>query len=227
MYGYSQLFKVQQQLGSDAVTEERLVIIQCDLGSVSGDLIACARYRIHDLRVKADEEQRTHVLFIIHLTHQVAGSFVGFQGDPWVSYHIDDLNTSTENTVSASEAIGLSLSELFRGPTDPDEGPGEASEEEGGEEAMDLESKCGISYTCVSLLFVLLCWPCKNRNFFSSPVVARAPKRVPMYKRLHSCIQAAASKVKDFTAKRCTKRVEILVNLIPKDYTNELGRFCQ
>ena len=97
-------------------SEERLAILQCDLGVVTGDLIACARYRIYDLRAKADAEQRTHVLFIIHLTHQVSGSFVGFQGDPWVSYHVDDLNTSTENTVSASEAMGLSLSELFRGP---------------------------------------------------------------------------------------------------------------
>lgn len=108
------------------------------MGSVTGDLIACARYRIYDLRAKADEEQRTHVLFIIHLTHQVVGSFVGFQGDPWVSYHIDDLNTSTENTVSAGEAIGLSLSELFRGPKERDvEAAGEHEEEHEDEEAEE------------------------------------------------------------------------------------------
>ncbi len=47
-----------------------------------------------------------------------------------------------------------------------------------------------------------------------------------MYKRLHSCIQAAASQVKDFTAERCIKRVEILVNLIPKEYADELSK-CQ
>ena len=50
-------------------------------------------------------------------------------------------------------------------------------------------------------------------------------KRVPMYRRLHSCIQAAASKVKDLTAKRCTRRVEILVNLIPRESADELGEF--
>jgi hypothetical protein len=48
-------------------------------------------------------------------------------------------------------------------------------------------------------------------------------KRVPMYRRLHSCIPAAASRVKDLTAKRCTRRVEILVNLIPKECADELG----
>ena len=55
---------------------------------------------------------------------------------------------------------------------------------------------------------------------------APLPKRIPLYRRLHGCIQAAASKVKDFTAKRCTKRVEILVNLIPKDFAEDLGNDC-
>ncbi len=60
--------------------------------------------------------------------------------------------------------------------------------------------------------------------------IVLAPKvqvsgRVPLYRRLHGCIQAAASKVKDFTAKRCTKRVEILVNLIPKDCGEDLGMY--
>ena len=112
MHVCSPLFKL------NSATEEkgRLVIIQCDLGNVDGDLIACARNRIYDLKAKADQQQTTHVLFIIHLSHQVVNSsFVGFQGDPWMSSHIDDLNTSTENTVSASDAHGLSISELFRG----------------------------------------------------------------------------------------------------------------
>jgi hypothetical protein len=126
-----------------AEAEERLAILQCDLGVVTGDLIACARYRIYDLRAKADKVQRTHVLFVIHLTHQVSGSFVGFQGDPWVSYHVDDLNTSTENTVSASEAMGLSLSELFRGPPVLEGSTSEADDEEAGiiDPDMDIEGR--------------------------------------------------------------------------------------
>jgi hypothetical protein len=55
-------------------------------------------------------------------------------------------------------------------------------------------------------------------------VKGRAYKRVPMYRRLHSCIQAAASTVKNLTARRCIKRVEILVNLIPMDCADELGK---
>lgn len=131
------------------------MIIQCDLGSVTGDLIACARYRIYDLRAKADAEQRTHVLFIIHLTHQAVGSFIGFQGDPWVSYHIDDLSTNTENTVSASEAIGLSLVELFRGQSGPiannaDEEEENKDKKEGSgdkeEESEDEEEGAGLEH---------------------------------------------------------------------------------
>lgn len=120
------------------------MIIQCDLGGVTGDLIACARYRIYDLKAKADEEQRTHVLFVIHLTHQAAGAFVGFQGDPWVSYHIDDLSASPENTVSASQAIALSLIELFRGQAGPKEGANDADGEE--EECENEEEESPVDH---------------------------------------------------------------------------------
>ena len=109
---FSPTFKVKE----DGIPEKHLVIIQCDSGHMNGDLIACARYRIYDLKVKADQEKITHVLFIIHLPHQVASSsFVGFQGNPWISSHIDDLRPTTDNAVSAQEAIGLTISELFLG----------------------------------------------------------------------------------------------------------------
>ncbi len=39
----------------------------------------------------------------------------------------------------------------------------------------------------------------------------------PQCQRLHGCIQAAASKLQDDNKRRATQRVEILVNLIPKD----------
>ena len=46
----------------------------------------------------------------------------------------------------------------------------------------------------------------------------------PMFRRLHGCIQAAASRLKDSTTKRCIKRVEILVHLIPKDLPDTPGK---
>ena len=58
----------------------------------------------------------THVVFIIHLPVQVANStFVGFQGDPWVSCHIDQLRPSDKNAFTLEVAQGVSVSQLFYG----------------------------------------------------------------------------------------------------------------
>ena len=98
-----------------------LLIIQCDSGHINGDLIACARYRIYDMRAKAllNKSQCipiTHVLFIIHLPVQaIQSSFVSFQGDPWVSCHIDELRASEEGAITLERLQGVSISELFYG----------------------------------------------------------------------------------------------------------------
>ena len=344
----------------DNLPEKRLVIIQCDSGHMIGDLIACARYRIYDLRAKADQDQVTHVLFIIHLPHHVASSsFVGFQGDPWISSHIDDLRQTTDNAVSADEAIGLTISELFLGRSESwldrdgvgaqdaygamseqgdDEPPpfnrmetessvassqqremsGEFNEgtgsldhfperdyvhtqsvemssqseddndeeeerrerapkhwrervEPGHQESMEVSDDAisqeslqmrvediegdepefedvrgkNMAATSTEDLNEM------QQNIFNNvslqlpsdgggpadpmelppgdvemPVVPHKrlpPLRCPLYGRLHGCIQAAASKLKDITIKRSTKRVEILVHLVPKDPPKELG----
>ena len=108
----------------DNSPQKHLLIIQCDSGHINSDLIACARYRIYDMRAKAllnkDGESRrnclTHVLFIVNLPVQaVQSSFVGFQGDPWVSCHIDELRTSDEGALTLEGAEGASISELFYG----------------------------------------------------------------------------------------------------------------
>lgn len=238
------------------------MIIQCDLGSVDGDLIACARNRIYDLKAKADKYQTTHVLFVIHLSHQVVNSsFVGFQGDPWMSSHIDDLNTTTEDTVSASDAFGLSISELFRGVSytddldhiqtsdvassdSSDRWVYNVSRNEGVEdltiaplfvedietEDLFIEDETGIFFyglhhkSSMFAMYTELTMDSQRTEEKASVFQPPVTRRVPLYRRLHGCIQAAASKVKDFTAKRCTKRVEILVNLIPKNFTEDLGK---
>ena len=100
-------------------------MIQCDSGHVNGDLIACARYRIYDKRAEALHRNKrkgsTHVLFIIHLPRQVVGSpFVGFQGDPWISSHIDDLRPARDSTITLHEAMNVSISQLFFGKMSAD-----------------------------------------------------------------------------------------------------------
>ena len=103
--------------------QNRLLVIQCDSGHLNGDLIACARYRVYDERVNALNKNKiqnrdgvTHVLFIINLPHQVSSStFVGFQGDPWISSHIDDLRPTSSDTIEPLHAIATNISELFIG----------------------------------------------------------------------------------------------------------------
>ena len=72
------------------------------------------------------------MLFIIHLPRQLLGSsFVGFQGDPWISAHIDDLRPTTHDMITLHEAMGMSISHLFYGKlTASKEG---REQEEGGE----------------------------------------------------------------------------------------------
>ena len=325
--------------------KRRLVIIQCDSGHLNGDLIACARYRIYDLRTRADFGQITHVLFIIHLPHQVSSSsFVGFQGDPWISAHIDDLRPTSGDAVADFEAIGSTISELFLGVSitkrqrkeskKEDEEPGNlnqfesnpaAVEEEGTYrnkvevEGLGDDSKSGISRSHAFIgsseemtsddeeekerdkkqeLWAERVQDSKDsdmeseeslsqsgnsnemsvediesdeleyrgipekmhdnknieanvKNFMNNDVssleptqlsfrystthhlniphhspsnkYARETSRSPLFKRLYGCIQAAASRLKDVTNKRSTRRVEILVHLIPKEPPNTLG----
>ena len=101
-----------------------LLIIQCDSGHINGDLIACARYRIYDKRANAllnrsKSHHVTHIIFIIHLPVQVIQSkFVGFQGDPWVPCHIDELRPSDTNSITLELAQGTRISRLFYGALD-------------------------------------------------------------------------------------------------------------
>ncbi len=277
------MFKV----GEDQNPESRLVIIQCDSGHLYGDLIACARYRIYDLRARADEEQTTHVLFIIHLPQQTTSSFVGFQGDPWISVHIDDLRHPSDIVVPTKEAISTTISELFLGQLSPEviefiiekqasasgrdniiedvlsesdddeffdaqeywpEDANSGDEIQGGDNETDEHFEDSQAYqvapkpvdeemiTTKEHTAVKNQEEEKNKEASDSLFIPTNPtaassslhmvetpyenflsQRSPLFKRLRSCIQAAASRLKDSSTRRSTRRVAILINLIPKD----------
>ncbi len=307
-----------------------LVIIQCDSGHLNGDLIACARYRIYDFKARIDEGLTTHVLFVIHLPQQVASSsFVGLQGDPWISAHIDDLRPPSDNTVAPDKATTMTMSELFMGKSsrlrsEPEEKleipsyndlggsdmegdsykemEASGSIEDSGEYDRNVEMQRDIEDMTGSdsedeekdSIFQKKRWAKKNPHLrvprgegideeiegnsqpmydstmsvddiedeeltltafptlhsgdnlaiaesvnYSSPepvtVRSKNDKKLtgasqiatvemevvestsPLYTRLHSCIQAAASRLKDDAYKRSTKRVQLLVQLIPKN----------
>ena len=241
-----------------------MVIIQCDSGHSNGDLIACARNRIYDVR--SEKEGDTHVVFVIHLPHQAANSsFVGFQGDPWISVHIDDLRPTSDSTIMPYEAMDTPISQLFLGSIIPDNQFGtpmnqeDAANEEEGKSDIEMDSKPSRQ-------------PVRNRenrdqlsvldiedegesmdedeippneekmsegsgpedsergeSMEEETAGAEQPQPMtlppPQCQRLHGCIQAAASKLQDDNKRRATQRVEILVNLVPRDIQLPLGKY--
>ena len=97
------------------------------MGYIADDLVACARNRVYDMCAKAARESKTddvlgtHVLFVIYLPVQTLhSSLVGFQGDPWISAHIDEIRPTSDGTLTLDIAQGVSISKLFYGPLDDD-----------------------------------------------------------------------------------------------------------
>ena len=116
LYLFSPVF---QRQGSEQ-SHDSLLIINCESGHLDGDLIACARYKVSDERARLSGMNRglgsTHVLFVIHLPRQSASSsFIGFQGEPWISAHIDELRPRDRNNFDPICAMGRKISQLFLG----------------------------------------------------------------------------------------------------------------
>ena len=208
------------------------------------------------------------MVFVIHLPHQMANtSFVGFQGDPWVSVHIDDLRPTSNSTIMPYEAMDTRICELFLGGT-PSDQFGTPMDQRGAasmdDEESDLEMDSRASKASGSAN-VPQRPPLEKENDegermdegqvppdddrmsegssaehsggetmeVEHPVASNGvrhelshldPLPTPQCWRLHGCIQAAASKLQDDNKRRATQRVEILVNLIPKDIPLPLGK---
>ena len=111
----SEFFQVQ------STDSSRVLFVQCDEGDQHTDLLACARHRLHEERVKAAEihfregrQISLHVVFIIQLPRKAGGCFEGAQGGLWRSAHIDELRPSTSvETPNVTSLVGRSVSELF------------------------------------------------------------------------------------------------------------------
>lgn len=128
-----------------------MVVVQCEAGHTSGDLIACARYRINDILKKQAEENETtdsvtHVLFIIQLPRKPESStFVGFQGDPWVCYHLDELILSDHDNIPLDSPADLRISKLFYDGPFKSDIDASSSEESFGQNT----NQCSRLYNCI------------------------------------------------------------------------------
>ena len=158
----------------------RLVIIQCDAGQTTQDLIACARYRTYDLRA---QDTSTHILFVIYVPRNCSNSSsFGFQGDPWISFHIDNLRSHSDSAVPVGQSITMSMSELFIGNQREIEDESETDNEHHGEDS------------------------CSDEKY--SSMLSIKPS---CYVRLRSCIQAATSKLDTSSIRRCTRQLIKLI----------------
>lgn len=248
------------------------------MGYITDDLIACARHRIYDLRANAEREIKhkevigTHVLFIIHLPVQtMQSSLVGFQGEPWISAHIDEIRPTSEGNISLDIAQGVSISKMFYGPFDDETlvqdsestvyispeykvPPGQPFSSGPQSQVIDevltpSEHSPTKSPVAGPTTQVLSSSPGPTKQVISmaSPTVQMLPTETPneqiiptpqhvhqkfvptmftQCRRLHICIQAAASNLIQFTPNKkwATKRIDILTRLIPDEPQFPLGK---
>ncbi|KAM9358387.1 E3 ubiquitin-protein ligase rnf213-alpha-like [Symphorus nematophorus] len=129
---YSFLKKIREFLGSTSA--DKVLIIQTDFDedSYRRNLLSSAKYScINEInKLATADNTKTFVYFVTKLPRIEGGtSYVGFQGGPWKSVHIDDLRRSEEFEYHVHSLKNLRISELFEDPT----------------EAMQTEDHLGVS----------------------------------------------------------------------------------
>ncbi|XP_060889951.1 E3 ubiquitin-protein ligase rnf213-alpha-like [Labrus mixtus] len=126
---YSFLKKIRECLGSTPA--DRVLIIQTDYEEESHkrNVFSSAKYACINEINKWATADKPLVYFVTKLPRIEGGtSFVGFQGGPWRSVHIDDLRRSKEFVTDVNCLKKLCMSEIFEDPP----------------EAMDAEDHNGV-----------------------------------------------------------------------------------
>ncbi|XP_038571429.1 E3 ubiquitin-protein ligase rnf213-alpha-like isoform X2 [Micropterus salmoides] len=116
---YSFLKKIREFLGS--TTADKVFIIQTDYDEDSHrrNIFSSAKYScINEInKWAANDNTKIFVYFVTKLPRIEGGtSYVGFQGGPWRSVHIDDLRRSKEFVSDVHSLKNLRLSDLFEDP---------------------------------------------------------------------------------------------------------------
>ncbi|XP_035509925.1 E3 ubiquitin-protein ligase rnf213-alpha-like [Morone saxatilis] len=120
---YSFLKKIREFLGSTPA--DKVLIIQTDYveDSHSRNILSSAKYSCINEINKWDTADNKHtkpkafVYFVTKLPRIEGGtSYVGFQGGPWRSVHIDDLRRSKEFVFDVHSLKNLRISDLFEDP---------------------------------------------------------------------------------------------------------------
>ena len=103
-----------------------MLVVQCDSGDFSFNLLSCARHLLEERRrMEWPDSDPIHIAVVIQLPRVGGGcpNFVGYQGQRWWSVHIDEICPPSENMAPIESIANRSLSELFE---DAPEGVGDS-----------------------------------------------------------------------------------------------------
>ncbi|KAK2555497.1 E3 ubiquitin-protein ligase rnf213-alpha [Acropora cervicornis] len=185
---------------------EGLLIVQCNAGDVNSNLIPCARHLLVDERACAIEDFKktvghdqslVHIVMIVQLPRLVGGcqTFAGFQGGRWISVHIDELRPPIGQIPAIEFMVDRSISELFDvAPSTTHSEEMEVAIEE--QEQIDIEMETS-----------------------DHAANERVLDKVNIISLLRSCIQAAVARIDEESrlSSRSTRRIEVMLNLLPDD----------
>ncbi|KAM4629855.1 E3 ubiquitin-protein ligase rnf213-alpha-like [Polymixia lowei] len=116
---YSFLKKIREFLGSTHADKVLIIQTDYDEDSHSGNILSSAKYScINEVsKWPNDDNKATFVYFVTKLPRVEGGSsYIGFQGGPWKSVHIDDLRRSKEIASDVHSLKNLRISQLFEDP---------------------------------------------------------------------------------------------------------------
>ncbi|KAM3618897.1 uncharacterized protein V6R79_000067 [Siganus canaliculatus] len=112
------LKRIREFLGS--TTADKVLIVQTDYDEGSRrNILSSAKYScLNEINKWATTDSvKTFVYFVIKLPRIQGGtSYVGFQGDPWRSVHIDDLRRSSKFLSDVRSWKNVRISDLFQEP---------------------------------------------------------------------------------------------------------------
>ena len=146
-----------------------------------------------------------HIVMIVQLPRLVGGcqTFAGFQGGRWISVHIDELRPPIGQIPAIEFMVDRSISELF----DVAPSTTQCEEMEVGEEEpdqIDIEME--------------------TSDHASNDTVL---DKVDITGLLRSCIQAAVARIDEESglSSRSTRRIEVMLNLLPDDRSEDTGMY--
>ncbi|XP_054875809.1 E3 ubiquitin-protein ligase rnf213-alpha-like [Poeciliopsis prolifica] len=147
---YSFLKTIREFLGSAQKNNVLIVQTEFDDDVQQRNILSSAKYScINEIKKGLmTEDTNTFVYFVTKLPRMEGGtSYIGFQGGPWKSVHIDDLRRSREFVSDVHSLKNLRISDLFEDPPEAME-----TEDQFGQPQNDNNAALGDVFNTTDLL---------------------------------------------------------------------------